>query len=120
MPRRFPLALLPAVIAAVALAAAAADARPNLVQQPATAMRGFSPAAAAAEHSVEEALAARLDRDSVRAFFRHFTDQPHPAGSARNYELAQFLAEKWKAYGLEQVQLRRYDVLLPWPREVRV
>ena len=120
MPRRFPLALLPAAIAAIALAAAAADARPNLVQQSANAMRGFSPAAAAAERSVEEALSARLDRDSVRAFFRHLTDQPHPAGSARNHELAQFLAEKWKAYGLEQVQLRRYDVLLPWPREVRV
>jgi len=83
-------------------------------------MRGFSPAAAARERTLEAELASRLNRDSVRTFFRHLTDKPHPAGSERNAELATYLAEKWKTYGLDEVHLRRYDVLLPWPREVRV
>lgn len=83
-------------------------------------IRGFSPVAAAAERAVEEALAARLSRDSVRAFFRYLTAEPHAAGSERNHHLAEWLAERWKAYGLEEVHLRRYDVLMPWPRDVRV
>ncbi len=83
-------------------------------------IRGFSETAARAEHAMESELASRLSRDSTAAFFRHFTDEPHPAGSERNKELADFIAERFRAYGLEEVRLHRYDVLLPMPREVRV
>jgi len=37
------------------------------------------------------------------------------AGSARNYELAQYVAEQWRKYGLEDVQLIEHPVYLPWP-----
>ncbi len=83
-------------------------------------IRGFSASAAADQRALEAELARRLSRDSVRTFFRHFTDEPHPAGSARNKALADFIAERFRAYGLDEVTLRRYDVLLPLPREVRV
>jgi N-acetylated-alpha-linked acidic dipeptidase len=89
-------------------------------QQAAAPIRGFSPAAATRERATESALATSLSRDSTGAFFKVFTEQPHPAGSARNKELADYIAERWKAYGLDHVQLHRYDVLLPWPREVKV
>ncbi len=117
-PPLLPIALV--VCAAGMLAAARPERAPSLMRQASAAIRGFTPSAAARELGIEGDLAARLDRDSVRAFFRHLTDEPHPAGSARNNELAQFIADRWKAYGLDEVHLRRYDVLMPWPREVRV
>jgi N-acetylated-alpha-linked acidic dipeptidase len=87
---------------------------------PAPPIRGFSHAAAGDEHTLESELASRLNRDSTAAWFRTFTDQPHPAGSERNRELAEFVAARYRAAGLEDVRVHRYDVLLPWPREIRV
>lgn len=69
---------------------------------------------------MEGELARRLSRDSTGAFFKYFTAEPHPAGSVRNKELADFMAARFREYGLEQVRVHRYDVLLPWPREVKV
>ena len=37
------------------------------------------------------------------------------AGSMRNYELAQYVAKQWRAYGLEDVKLIEHPVYLPWP-----
>ncbi len=108
--------LLPMRMPTLALVAAALGCAPT-AEPP---MRGYSHAAARAEHELESLLAARLDRDSTAAFFRYLTDEPHPAGSVRNKELADFIAERFRSYGLEEVALHRYDVLLPWPREVRV
>ena len=83
-------------------------------------IRGFSRAAAGDELALEAELASRLSRDSTAAYFRTFTDEPHPAGSERNRELAEFVAARYRAAGLEEVRVHRYDVLLPWPREIRV
>jgi N-acetylated-alpha-linked acidic dipeptidase len=87
---------------------------------PSDSLRGFSAAAALAERSIEADFARSLRRDSTGRYFRHLTDEPHPAGSVRNKELAEFIAERYRAWGLDHVQLHRYDVLLPWPREVKV
>lgn len=83
-------------------------------------LRGFSSTAAHAERLIEAEFALSLSRDSTGRFFRYLTDEPHPAGSARNKELADSIAARYRAWGLDHVQLHRYDVLLPWPREVRV
>ncbi|MBL0171753.1 MAG: M28 family metallopeptidase [Gemmatimonadaceae bacterium] len=83
-------------------------------------LRGFSAAAAGRERTIETALARALSRDSTGEYFRYLTDEPHPAGSVRNKELADFIADKYRAWGLDHVTLHRYDVLLPWPREVSV
>lgn len=83
-------------------------------------IRGFSGAAAGLQHDAESVLASRLSRDSTGAFFRYFTAEPHAAGSARNKHLAEWLADRYRAYGLEDVKLHRYDVLLPWPTRVSV
>ena len=37
------------------------------------------------------------------------------AGTTRNYELAQYVAKQWRAYGLEDVRLIEHPVYLPWP-----
>jgi N-acetylated-alpha-linked acidic dipeptidase len=48
------------------------------------------------------------------------TSEPHLAGSPRNYELAEYLRDRWKEYGLEDVELVRYDVYLPYASETSV
>lgn len=83
-------------------------------------IRGFSATAATRQRSVESALASRLSRDSTGVFFRYLTAEPHAAGSARNRHLAEWIAGRYRAYGLEDVRLHRYDVYLPWPTRVSV
>lgn len=81
---------------------------------------GFPADAARAELELESRLSAALNRDSTGAFFRYLTDRPHPAGTIRNKELAEYVAERFRQYGWEDVKLIRYDVLLPWPERVKV
>jgi N-acetylated-alpha-linked acidic dipeptidase len=83
-------------------------------------IRGFSTGAARAQREIESALAARLNRDSTGVFFRYLTAEPHAAGTARNKHLAEWIAERYRGYGLEDVKLHKYDVLLPWPTHVSV
>ena len=83
-------------------------------------IRGFSPRAASSQRELESALASRLSRDSTGAFFRYLTAEPHAAGSARNKHLAEWIADRYRAYGLEDVKLHKYDVYLPWPTQVSV
>ncbi|HVH67711.1 MAG TPA: M28 family metallopeptidase [Gemmatimonadales bacterium] len=87
---------------------------------PAKPISGFGAAAAQRQFQLEERLNALLSRDSTAAYFKELTTQPHPAGSERNHQLALWMAERWRGFGLEDVRLRRYDVLLPWPERVSV
>jgi N-acetylated-alpha-linked acidic dipeptidase len=81
---------------------------------------GFSPSGAAQELRVEEALVDLLDAESTARHFRYATEEPHPAGSERNRRLARYTRDRFVDYGLEQVEVHEYQVLLPLPREVRV
>ena len=57
----------------------------------------------------------RIDR-----CLKYLTSEPHVASSPRNNELANFILEEWKAYGLDEVQLAQYDVLLSFPKKIVV
>lgn len=72
---------------------------------------GFSPQHAAAESNLEDQLKSAISTGQIRSFHRYLTSKPHPAGSKHDYEVAQFIAEQWKQQGLEDVIIRRYDVL---------
>jgi N-acetylated-alpha-linked acidic dipeptidase len=104
-------------LGAVALALAAglgpptkADGAPDLA--------GFARATATVQRGIEATLSALLSPERVRGWHRHFTAEPHPAGSERNNELARYVAEEWKRQGLEDVTIHRYDVLNTAPRQV--
>src|SRR5690349_1559741 len=112
-PRPRTMLLVVSASFAVVTLAARWQERPPLI-------RGFTDASAAREHELEAELSRRLSRDSVGAFFKYLTAEPHPAGSVRNKTLADFVAARFRQYGLENVRVHRYDVLLPWPREVKV
>jgi N-acetylated-alpha-linked acidic dipeptidase len=82
-------------------------------------IRGFTPSGAVAERVVERRLKEQLSADSIERWHRYFTAKPHPATSPRTKEIAEYIAAQWKAQGLEDVVIRRYDVLSSNPRSVR-
>ncbi len=97
-----------ALAAALALAAA-----PDLAK-----ISGFSPQAAAREIITENSFREAVSTPEIIKFHRYLTAEPHPAGSARNNELAQWVAEQWRQQGLEDVTVHQYDVLHSSPREI--
>src|SRR5215813_10545723 len=79
---------------------------------------GFAPSSAPEEWKVEEQFLRVPDPERARQWHRYFTAEPHPAASARNNELAEYVAEQWRLQGWEDVTLRKYEVLHSAPREV--
>lgn len=86
---------------------------------PAPSIPGFSARAAVAQRDVEHRVRDRLSAESIRTWHRYFTARPHPATSPRTKEIAEYIAEHWKAQGLDHVVIHRYDVLSSNPRTVR-
>lgn len=82
---------------------------------PKTAREGFSLANTGRLKPLETRLVQTIRPENCRNQHRIFTEQPHMAGSVRNYELAQHVARQWKDYGLEDVELIEHPVYLPWP-----
>ena len=76
---------------------------------------GLSPAKLAALKQLESRLIQTIRPENCRHEHRIFTAKPHMAGSAQNYKLAQYVAEQWRKYGLEDVELIEHPVYLPWP-----
>lgn len=81
---------------------------------------GFAAATSDRQRALEGRVAALLDPASTAQHFRILTEAPHPSGSERNRELADYVRDRFVEYGLEDVAVRRYDVLLPLPRKVDV
>src|SRR6516225_7252455 len=72
---------------------------------------GFTPAHAQDESRAELQFKSSISSSRIRDYHRYFTLKPHPAGTKNDYEVAQYIAEEWKKQGLEDVVIRRYDVL---------
>jgi N-acetylated-alpha-linked acidic dipeptidase len=83
---------------------------PCIAQTQATPIMGFTPATATHENEVENKFKAIPSPDEERRQHHIFTAEPHVAGSARNNELARYIADQWRTEGLEDVIIRRYDV----------
>ena len=81
---------------------------------------GFSRGSADAQRSLEQRLIARADPASVRELHRELTRLPHPPGSTRDRELADWIAQQYTAAGLEDVRVTTHEVLVPRPLEVSV
>ena len=104
--------------AALVLAARAARSAPQQTNAPSGAerLRGYSEARSRAELELEKNFAAIPSPQRAREWHRTFTAQPHPAGSPRNNELAQFIAGEWRKQGWEDVIVRQYDVWHSGPK----
>jgi N-acetylated-alpha-linked acidic dipeptidase len=96
------------VALAVWLLAASAPAQERLP--------GFTVSSSVRQRALEEKFKALPSPDEERRQHRVFTLEPHPAGSARNNQLARYIARQWKQQGLEDVTIHRYDVYSTAPR----
>src|SRR3990172_5455029 len=65
---------------------------------------GISGPRAAKLLTLELRLQQIIRPENCRREHRIFTEKPHMAGSQRNYELAQYVAEQWRSYGLQDVR----------------
>ena len=81
-------------------------------------LMGFTPESTSRQRAVEERFLAIPSPERMREWHRHFTAEPHPAGSEQNNLYAEHIAQQWREQGLEDVTLHRYDVLNTAPREV--
>ena len=108
-PSRFHLWLISVFFLSVAALGAADDIAP---------VTGFSADAAAQENAIELRYRELVSADQISKFHRYLTAEPHPAGSPRNNELAEWVAAQWREQGLEDVTIHQYDVLNSSPREV--
>lgn len=107
-------------LAASLVALSLCVAEPRAQDAPVTPpIRGFSPEGATAQRAVERRLRELPTVDSIRAWHRYFTAEPHTATSPRTREIANYIAAKWKEQGLDDVVIHRYDVLSSNPRRVR-
>lgn len=106
--------LLPSLLVLTILAAGL----PLLSQAPP--MRGYTPSHASAQSALERSFQALPSADRIAGWHRYFTAEPHPATSKRTKAIAERIAKAWRDQGLEDVTIRRYDVLSSNPRTVRV
>jgi N-acetylated-alpha-linked acidic dipeptidase len=81
---------------------------------------GFTKASSESQLEAEKKLAALVSPESARSHLAVLTSQPHLAGSPRNFELAEYVRDRWKEYGLQDVELVPYDVYLPYATETSV
>jgi N-acetylated-alpha-linked acidic dipeptidase len=81
-------------------------------------LTGFSPPGAEREGAVEERYLSLTSTERIKDFHRYLTLEPHPAGSPRNNDLAQWVADQWRRQGLEDVSIHEYEVLNSRPREI--
>jgi len=61
-----------------------------------------------------------ISPEKIDKYLRFFTAEPHVASTPRNNDLAKFIFEEWKSYGLEDVRISEYDVLLSFPERISV
>ncbi len=61
-----------------------------------------------------------ISLEKIDDTLKYLTSIPHVAASPRNNELAEFVRDEWKKFGVEEVHLVPYDVLLSFPEEIHV
>ena len=83
-------------------------------------INGFTLDSTREERQIEAALKKLADPKVYEKHLRFLTEEPHIAGTKRNYELAVYVRDKFKEYGLEDVELVEYQVLLSFPKDIIV
>ena len=81
---------------------------------------GFTPRSSVAERSIERRFLAIPSSDQARAAHAFLTAEPHVAGSPRDRALAEWVRDRWREYGLDDVAIQEHRVLLPYPIAVSV
>ena len=83
-------------------------------------MYGFSARSALVERSLEARFLPLPSPSRARDAHALLTADPHVAGSPRDRFLAEWVRDRWREDGLEQVEIVQHDVLLPYATDVTV
>ncbi len=81
---------------------------------------GFTARSSQIERALERRFLALPSPDKARDAHAFLTAEPHVAGSPRDRALAEWIRDRWREYGLEQVEIVEHRVLLPYATEVSV
>jgi N-acetylated-alpha-linked acidic dipeptidase len=77
---------------------------------------GYSAESSRAERQWEEKLRAIPSPENLRAYMQRLTARPHNVGSAYDKDNADWIAAKFKEFGLD-THIETFDVLYPTPKE---
>jgi N-acetylated-alpha-linked acidic dipeptidase len=86
----------------------------------ATAIYGFTARSAGQQRALENRFLNLPSPEKARAAHAFLTAEPHVAGTPRDRALAEWIRDRWREYGLDDVEMVEHEVLLPYPIEVRV
>ena len=75
---------------------------------------GFTSRSSQAQRSIERRFLALPSADRARDAHAFLTAEPHVAGSARDRVLAEWVRDRWRDAGLEDVEIVQHDVFLPY------
>src|ERR1700674_5029454 len=84
-----------------------------------SAMVGYAPAHAIAEHAAEVRVIARPSGVSASAHSRALSREPHMAGTPAQARTRDYVLAQMRRWGLE-TDVRAYEVYIPQPRAVHV
>jgi N-acetylated-alpha-linked acidic dipeptidase len=105
-----------ALLAALAVATAAAV----VDTAPPGRLFGFTREGTERQRREEEILQSIPDPRRIESALRTLTEEPHMAGTPRNNELAEYVRDRWREAGLEDIHFTEYPALLSYPRSVAV
>src|SRR5713101_2887573 len=77
---------------------------------------GYSAESSRTERQWEEKLRAIPSPENLRAYMQKLSARPHHVGSAYDKENAEWIAAKFKEFGLD-THIEQFDVLFPTPKE---
>src|SRR5439155_13602786 len=124
-PRRAPWMLrvgtiLKTVVFFCVLGVLCGESRSVVAQRPQSNIYGFTARSAIAERSLERRFLALPSAEKARDAHAYLTAEPHVAGTPRDRELAMWVRDRWREYGLDEVEIVQHDVLLPYATDVTV
>jgi len=89
-------------------------------RSPTSNIYGFSARSAVKERAIEANFLKLPSPEAARNAHALLTSDPHVAGTPRDRYLAEWVGDRWREYGLEQVEIVEHDVLLPYATDVAV
>lgn len=69
----------------------------------------------AVQRKLESEFDSHLNPENLRAWMKHMSSKPHHVGSPWSKQNAEYIAEKFRAWGYE-TEIEQFDVLLPIPK----
>ncbi|HSF15315.1 MAG TPA: M28 family peptidase [Vicinamibacteria bacterium] len=91
-----------------------------IVAEDETKIPGFFRSSTGKELEAESFVQRIPTSDRFAAHLAYLTEEPHPTGSARNMELADYVRDRFLEYGLENVQFHDTPALLSYGRSASV